>query len=266
MGRLRRALAGLALVGLAAVIPSACSDTAGRPIAVPVSLQGVGEPGASPATFTNGRGWQVTLTQAHALLGPFYFDEVAQDAFAWWTRWLPIGVAHAHVLASQGTTIGELLAQYPVDLLAPTVALGEASGQLGTCRRFEVHLRPPGAVRLADGADLTPLRGHSLYAEGTATKDGVTVRFAGGLDLPSDDRALQAVTDIRVADVRFDDARPGGPQVRVRVSDWFWQADFSTLPPADADGVASIPADSPVAQGWLRAATHRDTYDLEWIP
>ncbi|MCA9544701.1 MAG: hypothetical protein KC613_09940 [Myxococcales bacterium] len=263
---MRAALRGAALALALALGGSGCGETAGRPIAVPAAARGAAEGGGPVVAFTNAQGWRVALTEAHALLGPIYFDEVAADAFGWLRRLLPVGTAHAHVLATGGTTLGEVLHQVPVDLLAADgVPLGDTAGQLGTCRRMEVQLLPLGAVALAPGADVAPLRGHALWAAGTAEKDGVTVRFAAGLDLP-EDPALRRITDIKVADVRFDDRLPGGPRVVVRVEDWFWQADFGTLPPADEDGLTPIPADSPVARGWLRAATHAGTYDLEWTP
>lgn len=268
----RRAwLAGLALsLGLPGLLPG-CSETAGEPIEVPVYVQGVNREGGSPARFTNAAGWAIELDAAWMALGPVYFEESTlptTDGYnrtAWWRHLSLIGVAHAHVLATAGKAVGEVLHQTVIDLLAdePQV-LGMARGETGDCRVFEVQLRPPGRVRVENPDALPRLAGANVRLTGRATKDGQTIAFTGTVVLDPDDLELQRVTDIRL-DTPVPFVAAGGPLLRIQVANWLHTADFATLP-ENGDAPREITPDTSIHTAWLRAVVHRQTYHLEWLP
>lgn len=263
----RVGIVGLMLLSLGLL--SGCSETAGESIKVPVYVQGVNSEGGSPARFTNATGWAIELDAAWIALGPVYFEETTEPgtetSMVWWRHLSPIGVAHAHVLATAGKAVGEVLHQTVIDLLAdePQV-LGMARGETGDCRVFEVQLRPPGRVRVENPDALPRLAGANVRLTGRATKDGQTIAFTGTVVLDPDDLELQRVTDIRL-DTPVPFVAAGGPLLRIQVANWLHNADFATLP-ENGDAPREITPDTSIHTAWLRAVVHRQTYHLEWLP
>jgi hypothetical protein len=223
--------------------------------------------GAAPADadgrarFVTATGWTVQLDEALVAVGPVYVQANPPALASLFSapgddRALPlrllVPLAHAHPGASHydgGEAKGEWLGQVIVDALAPSPSLRvTAPGTAGDVGSLEVHLLPPrtglaGRERLGDD---------QLRASGQAEKDGVVVRFAGGLRLPaeSQQRIVQGVPlegtldDGCVLSVEIDPAA------------WFDEASFDVLldAPTDELGRHLVTEGSQVERAWFIGA------------
>ncbi|HMI93564.1 MAG TPA: hypothetical protein VK509_19460, partial [Polyangiales bacterium] len=105
------------------------------------------------------------------------------------------------------------------------------------------------SLELIGPADDLPegLHGHSAWVAGDAERDGVTVRFEGGLDLP-DKGAIRRVESVE-SHVLIDEGQT--LLLRANPSRWLMEADFSRLdPPAGEDEPSAITAEDQVGRAW----------------
>jgi len=247
-----------ALTVLALLGTECGGTTGGHLIQVPFEAGGIARDTTSPFTFPTGQQWSVTLTQAEVVLGPLYFN---------------IAAPQPSVFRS-GVVIMQVTSQFVVDMLDPTLqpVAGGADGQTGTAISVEIGFYTsvngyndtiaPGAPLVASGQQGTAF----LAGTATATKSGVTVPFAGRVQItsalvtalnPIDRLARAAGAD---CDLTFTSS--SGPlQLRVDPRHWFDQANFCNLvtpPPrpaatdggvADAAAVDATAADAVGADG-----------------
>lgn len=246
-------------------------ETAGKAIRFNTAVVGTTEQGQSAASFDTTKGWNVTLTSAHAVFGPIYFYGGEPMARANHLRHLLGGVAHAcptHAQYDYGAVLGEVLEQYVVDLLAaePT-STGEVQGEAGTCHSVELHLHPPGDKQLPAGSsqvEFAELDGYSIVLVGTATKETTTVPFRAALDIP-DEGTMRIVQNI-AGDVELDDVsvRPGTIVVQILLDAWLDHVDFSTLTETDGDGNYLFSDGAQARSALLQAVRNRYSYRVDW--
>lgn len=125
-------------------------------------------------------GYAVHLDAARLAIGDLEFTirgEMHGATASLWGLVIPTAWAHPGHYAG-GDVTGELPGAFVLDFLAGDGAtLGEAELIVGDYNGCNIHLRR--ADELPEG---DPLRGHTAYFAGTATRDGVTIAFTAALD------------------------------------------------------------------------------------
>ncbi|AKT39439.1 hypothetical protein [Chondromyces crocatus] len=253
----RGRVSSVLLGGLVALWASACApDTGGRMIGLQIAVRAEADEAQPLGRFTTATGWDVTLDEALAAVGPVFIYENApvyarrDERFAP-LRWL-VPLAHAHPGDSHydgGVAKGEWLGQTMLDLLDPSsYPTVDAPGIAGEARSITVHLDPPRSSL----AGRERLRGHQFYVSGVAEREGQRVPFAGGLDLPAegDQRRVQGIPLSGVLD---DGSRL---VVAVHPSSWLREARFEELlgeEPGE-DGRYPIPKGSQIERAWYIGA------------
>ena len=252
-------LASTALLGAGA----ACgvSGTGGRGIVFRMGLRTATAPGESqPGVFTTGTGWRVELTRALLVLGPIYLFENASPVAPapqgrWWRRAgeLLVPSAHAHEsFFSGGRVLGEWDREVVFDLLGGTRVLGHSPGIAGRARSFSLLLQPPSR---ALGAEAQPLQGHSVWLEGTATREGERMPFRVVVDFEPPVE-LQRVEFVPL-DVELED--DGLLLVEPRPHTWFEGALFERL---GAGG--EVPRDSQVYRALFVNLRRSTAFSAAW--
>jgi len=229
----RNALAvGAALALLSTSWMLGCDASSGREVSFTMELRGATRTGDDPHHFITASGWDVTLSQATIVLGPVYLYENAPPAAAlqpWWhpDRWL-LSAAHAHAgdqHFSGGRVLGEWVDQQAFDCLGAPVALGPFTGTEATARSFSIRLDPP---RSPLRAQSDPTHGYHAWLAGSAAKDGMTIRFEGGLEIGSEG-TLRRVDGLSTQALL---AEGGRFTLTVHPDAWLDLARFDALEPA----------------------------------
>ncbi len=258
----------IALSALTLLTTFGCTaETAGETIVFSVGIQGAHSSGDSLTSFTTTSGWLVELSEAQAALGPVYFYAGAPRASLF--KGLFMSEAHAcatHAQFDYGETLGELVAQYSVDLLSsePTDA-GQIPGIAGTCQSLEVHLHPAGSIAAGYGsASFDVLDGHSFVFKGSATKDSDTRQFIFNITIPDD--GTMRIVDSVAADVEIKDfsKQPGSAVVQLYLNNFFANVDFSSLSETDDDGAYLLDDDSQAWAALLYSLRSRQSFGLVW--
>ena len=152
---------------------TACGVTPGRVISATFRAVGDGGP-----RFTTHSGWDVTVTDAHLVVGSIFVIAPRATALL---RLLSMPVALAHGGADEFATLGilaEWLERASLNLLSTTpTTLGVGRGIAGTIGSAEVDIDPPPAA--IAGAT----RGHQAWVAGSARRASTTIAFEGGLDI-----------------------------------------------------------------------------------
>lgn len=224
------------------------SDTARSRINFEVTAGGLSQGG--PVTTESG--WTVELSTAELSVASLYFFE-GEPLFARVDRrpmherllGLVIGTAHAHPgHYVEGEALADLLEPVTLDLLAPDQRLGQANGVSGAYNSVRVVLKPAAT-----------LENHTARMAGTATKDGVTVRFTAHLDL---DQAIEGVAF--GADL---EASGGEVHLAVDPAEWVRRIDFGTL---DATQVVELQDGTQPYNAFTRGVENTAAFHFSWIP
>lgn len=248
-----RPIASILGVTLALSLASlaACGTTSGRAIAFPVEVTG-----AALEPFVTTTGWLVTLEQASLSLGPLYVYAPEPGSVACLARAL-VPLARAHGGAdpfAERELRAELLEQHVIDALdgAPQ-PLGMATGSEGDSRDLVIALDPPSEPAGAS-------HGRTLWVSGLAERDGATIAFEGGLDLP-DEGLSRFVEGIPLA-AHLDER--GTLAIEVRAERWLDDAQFDRIEAGDGDRAVIADGDQ-VSLAWKLGARHPDAYTARWI-
>ncbi len=230
----------------------ACGETEGEVVTVDVALETSG----SPTSFTTNTGWEVRLDEARIALGPLFgfaprFEGGATAALRAFV--FPVARAHGGTDPLNGRRVrAEWLGQVAFDATpgAGPVVLGTIEAESGEVDAVTVTLNPP------DAANAAAMHDHHLWARGQASKDGRTIRFEGGLDIP--DEGLSR----RVEDIPIDAFLEQGGRwtITARPEQWFQDADFDRLTEQSADGVYLITPESQVRGAWFLGARSSRAY------
>jgi hypothetical protein len=243
----------LRFFALLACVPvlGGCGGTEGRLVTIDVVL----EAPSSPSTFTTNTGWEVRLDEARIAMGPLLafaprFDGGAIAAIR--SVLLPVAHAHGGTDPLNGRRVrAEWLPQIAFDAISEeALLLGAIEAESGLVDAVTVTLDPPGAGQAAI------LHNHHLWARGEATKDGTSIRFEGGLDIP--DEGLSR----RVENIPIDAFLEEGGRwvVTVLAPEWFQDAQFDRLTEQDGEGVFLITPESQVRGAWLLGARSARAY------
>ncbi|MGB8332064.1 MAG: hypothetical protein WCE62_18200 [Polyangiales bacterium] len=250
----------LSLCWPGAFLAAACGETEGQVVTVEVALEAPGSPGS----FTTTTGWEVHLEEARIAIGPlFAFAPRFEGGVVAALRSFLMPKAHAHGGTDplNGRRVrAEWLPQVPFDALATDpLVLGTIEAESGAVDAVTVTLNPP------DPGNATTMHDHHFWVRGEATKDGATIRFEGGLDIP-DEGLSRRVENIPI-DASLDEG--GRWTVTVRASEWFQDAQFDRLTQQNAEGVFLITPESQVRSAWLLGARSMRAYaarfDLEEV-
>ncbi|MCC7535866.1 MAG: hypothetical protein IT379_06620 [Deltaproteobacteria bacterium] len=262
------------LLGCAAGLAGCDSDTGGRAVTLELALASAPAPGESrPGVFTTSTGWDVTLTEAFIGLGPIYayadpgagmastrsrrpspLDEVMELV-------VPTARAHSGFDPLSGRTVrAEYLDQVAFDALAeaPT-SVGPIDGEAGHAASVTVVLDAPrGALASADGA----LHAHQAWVVGSASRDGTTVEFEGGLDLP-DDGLVRRIDGVPLS-ADIDDG--GRLTLAIHLLEWLDHAQLDALTERAESGRMSIDRASQVRNAWYLGARDANAFTATWTP
>jgi hypothetical protein len=240
------------LLAVSTLIAGACDAAAGREVRVSMALAAEHRAGGRPDHFVTATGWDVTLDEAVMVLGPIYLFEnppPTASLLPWWRPdgWL-VRTARAHAgdqHFSGGAVLAEYVGQLAFDVRrGEPVALGQYTATAGWARSFSVVLDPPRPVR----EETT--HGHQAWVRGHATKDGMTVPFEGGLDIPDAGR-MRRVEGLPL-DALLEDG--GIFTLVVHPDAWFDMADFGKLPIESGDAARSLTRETQPGAAWFNAA------------
>jgi hypothetical protein len=254
---MKHALAASLTLSVLACEPS----TGGRAVDVTFTVRGASDEVTSDGSvrrFSTFAGWEVELEEAWVAVGPFVVWEnpppLASSApssapeskpSSLWDLLVPD--AHAHpgdTHFNGGNAKAEWMGQTLLDALSPEPQRFAAPGVAGPARSVTIHLEPPRAD--LQGGEL--LSGDHLRARGTATKDGQSLRFVGGIVLPPEG-GRREINGIPVEGDVDEDVEVA---LVVDPAAWFVEVDFSELSAVepDADGFRTIPVDGSIAAAW----------------
>jgi hypothetical protein len=153
---------------LGAALASCAYDPPLAQVSFHVAFAGVDRDAAQPFTVTTPQGWSVTLTAAQVSIGPIYFHN-GQPGFG--------------TDEDDGRVVAQVLAQFTVDALNPSVGTIEhaGTGNNEPARSGEVRLVEANDGPIADTAGAGMAVAHIA---GVAVRGAVVIRFDGSLELP----------------------------------------------------------------------------------
>jgi hypothetical protein len=236
-------LAGLALEACGS---DGASGTTGKRVALHTRARPAKDPGA---TFTNGVGWNVTLTKATvAISSVAYFDGEPIFSLAAPRRsrgleplrdLLLLRSAHAHPgHYVAGDALGEMTTPATIDLFAGITRLADGAGVSGTYQ----------SARFTYGAGD---RGVVVAAEGAAQSGAKTLRFKAIAAIPD---VLDGYGESKLEGCAFtsvDVEADGTVTIAIDPTVWFDQVDFTDVTPT-ADGSPADLAGTIAFRGFAR--------------
>lgn len=260
---MKRALPLLLLL----LLVSACIGTTGSDLVTfRAYAAGPADANGQPLTFTNGLHWNVTLTKARLHIGAVYLN-----------RSVPVSGSQERECILPGVYVAEVLSGVDIDALSPTPTRFPGVGN-GTEDRAVT-----GEVWLA-GERIDALDDDTTIAEvaGTATRDGVSMRFEGTITigknrLPlSTDPArpganpLCAERIVTPIPVNVTPRSTGSLLVRVDPRRWFANVELGELeilPETDLRRIPDDRSNQPATNLYIgvRSASS-GAYSFEWMP
>ena len=236
-GALRRAcvVSGRLVLGLGLL---ACgADTGSRRLSFEAWAGGAASAEGAPLTFTNEVGWAVTLSRAEVTLGPIYLNVQPPLRVGDWLDWL-VRPAFAQAHLDEGRVVGEVLGRARFSALSSELVPFPVAGTLAQeeVRTAEIWFYPGAGV----AAESTATDTVALDVAGEASRDGVTITFAGELRLDADwlsqqaegTRGNTAITEIRKVrgvSAGFFPDEGGHLELRLDITRLFRGANFASL-------------------------------------
>jgi hypothetical protein len=260
------AFATLIALGGSAAASGCAGGTGSQRFTFEARAGGGGAATADVHTFTNEKGWVISLSRANVTLGPVYLNVIPPltDATAsLWSllirpAWAQAGGTHLDA----GRMVGEVLSQITFDALSPELVPFPSRGTITQeeVRTAEVWFYPAPGV----SPDATKIDTVALDVAGVATRDGEEVRFRGQLILNDDwiseqttgergNQSIISIRKVRGVPAMFFPTAGGQLELRFDITRLFRGADFSSLQSnrADKDGTK-------VLQQKQSASTNRD--------
>ncbi len=275
----RRALTAAATLAVLGVCTFAagiegCANTTGlRRLSFAARAGGV-ESATPSMTFATRTGWNVTLTEARAAVGPLYFNTIApletgrapartRSRFGWRELFVPLAHAHGESHFASGRIVAEVNNQQEIDLLSPALSpfAAPAQGIDEPVRTAELwfYNRPS----LGDAA---------VRVRGTAAREGRTIPFSGAFAIdPSEatqEQPIDTMRQVRGIPVEFVPDEEITVELRADLRPCFANADFSELEalPAQRDGTRRFSKRDNVGAGFeagLRSARGTWLFHIE---
>jgi len=239
--------------GLALAVGCA-GGTGSRRFSFEARIAGAGPATSDDHTFTNEKGWVVSLSRANVTLGPVYLNVIpplTDSSASLFRYFIRSAWAHGEGHLDAGRVTGEVLAQISFDALSSELVAFPARGDITQeeVRTADIWFYPEPGV----AADTTKIDTIALDVAGAATRAGESVSFRGKLVLNDDwiadqtagERGNQSITGIRQVrgvPASFFPIEGGQLQIGFDVTRLFRGADFSSLKgnPTDADGTKAL--------------------------
>lgn len=248
------------------LVASACIGTTGSErVTFQAFAAGPADAADHRLQFVNGRGWNITLTRARLHVGALYLN-----------RSVPVSGGQERACFLPGVYVAEVLDGADIDALSPSLQPFPTAGS-GTADRAvtgEVWLT---GGRIDDAQDRTTI----ADVEGTASRDGASLRFEGTITIGTNRLPVQTdparpganpLCGSRIVTPIPTDITPsqGGALVlRVDPRGWFANVDLSELPPVTPDSdlhrFSDDNTDQPSTNFYLgvRAATGVYSFEFE---
>lgn len=250
------------------LLGTACIGTTGSDlVSFPAFASGPADANGQPLTFTNGRGWNITLTKAKVHVGAVYLN-----------RSVPVSGGQERECFLPGIYVAEVLRGIDVDALSSTPQRfpGLGNGTEDRAVTGEVWLTGQRIDALDDPTKIAEV-------EGTATRGGATMRFEGTITIAKNNRVAQSTDPARpganplcaeriVTPIPVDVTPRGTGALLVRVDPrgWFANVELDDLEPVTPESDLHVFPDDNSSQPasnlyrGLRSAS--GVYTFEWIP
>ncbi len=263
---------------------SGCGTTGGKRFDFDAAAGGAVRSSPDPLSFTNAKGWTITLTRATFTIGPIYLNVIEPLRGSTFLERFFVRTAAAHDdHLGTGREVGEVLARVTFDALSSELVPFPVRGSVVAeqVRTTEIWFWPPEGT----SPEAIDVDASSVEVAGEATRGADRVRFRGALvldgawtsDAAPGERAAQPVTELRKLrgiPSSFFPTEGGRLEIRADVRALFAGADFANLAtnPTDPDGTKLLVQSKTgahttdqvmrnVFQG-LRAST--GTYEVRW--
>lgn len=256
--------ASLALLG---ALVTACIGTTGSDLVTfPTFAAGPADAKGQPLTFTNGLGWNITLTKARLHIGAVYMN-----------RSVPVSGGQERECFLPGVYVAEVLRGIDVDALSPAPQAFPVRGS-GTEDRAVT-----GEVWLT-GQRIDALDDRTTIAEvtGTATREGVSMRFEATVTIGRD-RVVASTDPARpganplcaeriVTPIPIDVTPHGAGALLVRVDPrgWFSNVELGELEQVSPDtDLRRFPDDNssqPARNLYRGLRSASGVYTFAWLP
>ena len=249
------------------LLATACIGTTGSDLVTfPAFAAGPADANGQPITFTNGRGWNITLTKATLHVGAVYLN-----------RSVPVSGGQERECFLPGVYVAEVLSGVDVDVLSsrPQRFPGVGNGTEDRAVTGEVWLT---------GQRIDSLDDRTTIADvvGTATRDGVSMRFEATITIgknrvaASTDPArpganpLCAERIVTPIPVNVTPRGSGALLVRIDPRGWFANVELGELEPVSAESdLRRFPDDNsnqPASNLYRGLRSASGVYTFEWMP
>jgi hypothetical protein len=250
-------------------------------------IGGTGPATAEAHTFTNPKGWVISLSRANVTLGPVYLNVIpplTESNASIWDFFIRPAWAHGEGHLDSGRMVGEVLSQVTFDALSEELAAFPSSGTITQeqVRTAEIWFYPAPKVSV-DALDPETV---ALDVAGTATRGDTSVGFRGQLELNGDwiseqtegtrgNQSIAAIRKVRGVPALFFPTEGGRLEIRFDVTRLFRGADFSSLEHSktDADGTKVLEQRQTTAVNRDQVTTNlfqglretTGTYSVRWV-
>lgn len=264
--RTRRSARALSALALLALVAPACVGTTGSDLVTfGAYAAGAVEPEDREVRFTNGLGWQVSLTRAKLRVGALYLN-----------RTVPVSGGQERECFLPGVYVAEVLSGRDIDVLSTRPQPFPAPGT-GTADRAVT-----GEVWLTGGrVDALDDRTAILDAAGTASRGGESFRFEALLTIgrkrvpastdPARPGANPLCAERIVTPIAVDVTPADGGALLLRIDPrgWFSNVDFSELEPVSAGSdLRRFPDEStgqPATNLYRGVRASAGVYSFQWL-
>lgn len=273
--------ASIGTFAVATAFSSCSADTGSERFAFEALAGGAASATGSPLVFTNQTGWTITLDRADVTLGPVYLNVQPPLRVGRWLDWLvsPAFAQAAHL--DEGRVAGEVLGQVSFSALSPELVSFPVAGTMAQepVRSAEVWFYPSPGV----AAETTAIDTVALDVAGQASRDAVTIAFAGQLVLDDDwssaqlagtrgNASLTEIRQVRGVEAGFFPVEGGRLELRLDVTRLFRGANFASLEghTVGADGMRQLSQapdsrDQVMNNLYLGLREANGTYAVSWV-
>lgn len=246
---------------------TACIGTTGSDLVTfPAFAAGPADANGQPLTFTNGRGWNITLTKATLHIGAVYLN-----------RSVPVSGGQERECFLPGVYVAQVLDEVDVDVLSskPQAFPGTGSGTEDRAVTGEVWLTGQRIDALDDRTTIADVTG-------TATRDGVSMRFEATITIgknrvaASTDPARPGANPLcaqRIVTPIATNVTPhatGSLLVRIDPRGWFSNVELGELeqvtPESDLRRFPDDNSSQPATNLYRGLRSASGVYTFEWMP
>lgn len=240
-------------LALVASVQCGGDETTGRErVTFAVSVRGI------HPEFDSAVGWHVVLDQAVVAIGPVrWYEGAPLFGLNLFERMMGVRIACAHPgHYVAGEALADITSQRAIDLLSPNATpLETANGVSGAAQSATLGLHAPGSSLGPAGSMLGT---NTLHIRGTASRNGTSIRFQGGIPLNVDVRGIPARGTLA--------GSSGTWEISVDLAEWLDRADFSTLVPTTDGSPAEILPTEQVGNALYRGTTSAAGYLFSSAP